>query len=95
MRDPYANVSIAVTYIGHGDKWFSVSTIDRASSAALAYGRRYSETIVWEWDQKTRERGRMLWQGSGSEGCIRTHQATVERIHATGSPDEPEEHSND
>lgn len=79
------NVGLAQTYL----RGFLVSTIDRPSSGM--YERRFSETLVWEWDEKTRERGRIVWQGSASEGSIRTHQTCVERIHATGSPDEPEE----
>lgn len=37
-----------------------VSTAQRESSAMLAEGRRYWETIVWEWDAKWRTRGAML-----------------------------------
>jgi hypothetical protein len=83
------NKQLAVTYVWQGDKAFCVSTIDRESSSTL--GGRFSETMVWDWDDKTRERGAWIWQGAGYEGSISTHQKTVERIFATGSPELPED----
>lgn len=85
-----SNVPLISTYVRHGEKWFFVSTIDRDSSAT-ASDRRYSETLVWEWDYAKRKTGALLWQGAGWEKSIRVHQACVERIHATGSPEEPED----
>lgn len=43
------------------DKYF-VSTIYRESSAAIIPSIWYFETMVWEWNPKTRERGKWLAQ---------------------------------
>jgi hypothetical protein len=48
------------------DKFF-ISTIYRQCSAPAAPDIWYYETIIWEWDAKTKERGKMLeQQDSGS-----------------------------
>lgn len=83
------NKTLAVSYVWHGDKAFCVSTIDRDSSSML--GGRFSETLTWEWDDKKRKRGAWVGQHAGGEGSLHTHKAVVDRIFATGSPDEPEE----
>lgn len=75
--------NVIKTYVWHGDKCFFVSTISRDSSAALAFGR-YNETIVWEYNWKTTERGQMLHQDEGSLGSIRTHQRIVESLFERG-----------
>lgn len=57
------------------DRYF-VSTIHRRSSAMELRGSWYYETIVWEWDVKTRERGKMLDQhdsGVGESFAIGNH----------------------
>lgn len=83
--------SIAQTHVWHGDKGFFVSTINRTSSAAAAYGRVYAETMVWEWDAKTRDRGAMVGQDEGGKDAIMSHLAMVKRIHETGSCEIPDE----
>jgi len=80
------SATLAVTYVWHGDKAYCASTINRESSALE--GGTYAETIVWTWDDKTRARGDMAWMGSCATGSIYTHQAVVERLFATGSPEE-------
>lgn len=75
-------------YTEFGD--FFVSTINRQSSAIESYDHRYAETMVWEWNESTRERGDLIGQGEGSEYCIRRHQSIVESLFKWGSIDEPE-----
>lgn len=46
------------SYVWHKDKCFFVSTIERDSSAAVAPpAPRYFETIAWDYDWDTGERG--------------------------------------
>ncbi len=49
-------------------RWF-VSTAYRQSSAALN-PCWYYETIVWEWDQKTRKRGNLIFTDGGSSAPV-------------------------
>ena len=46
------------------DKWF-VSTIYRQSSVAMSDPPWFYETIVWEWDAATRNRGALIHSTSG------------------------------
>ena len=73
---------IIQSYIWHDGKAFFVSTINRESSAM--YGGTYAETMVWEWDEKTRERGKIVGQDEGSADSIYAHQRMCKRIHETG-----------
>lgn len=79
------------SYVWHGDKCFFVSTIDRESSAALAYGGMYAETMVWAYDYAKGERGNFKGQAEGVEGSIRTHLMMCERLHKIGCTDEPDD----
>lgn len=72
------------SYVWHGDKAFFVSTINRVTSAALAQGMIYAETMVWEWDAKTRERGKRIGQDEDTRDSIHTHIAVCERLQKTG-----------
>ena len=72
------------TYVDHGGKRYFVSTINRDSSSCEPH--RYAETIVWEWDEKKKERGDIVMQGSALENSIFRHQKIVEQIHANGIP---------
>jgi len=45
-------------------KWF-VSTAHRQSSAAINDPPWYYETIVWEWDNEKKERGKMIAMSDG------------------------------
>ena len=65
------------------DKAFYVSTIDRTSSSM--YGGRYAETIVWEWDSTTKQRGDIIHMGEGGEGSIRTHFSICEKLYKDGT----------
>ena len=68
------------TYVQHDGKTYFVSTINRDSSSIE--GGRYAETMVWEWDIERRVRvsSKILMQGEGPEGSIRTHQKIVTQI---------------
>lgn len=65
------------------DKAFYVSTIDRTSSSM--YGGRYAESIVWEWDSTTKQRGDIVHMGEGGEGSIRTHFSICEKLYKDGT----------
>ena len=55
------------SYVWHGEKCFFVSTIERGRSAAMAYGARYNETLVWEYDWAKQEREGLLYQEEEKE----------------------------
>lgn len=65
------------------DRGFFVSTIDRESSSM--YGGRYAETIVWEWDNNTKNRGDLIHMGEGTQGSIRTHFNICEKLYKDGT----------
>ncbi len=73
------------SYVWHDGKCFFVSTINRESSEVLAYGHRYAETMVWEYDPETRERGDLVGQFDGVEGTIGTHVSVCRKLNDTGS----------
>ena len=75
--------TLAQTYVRHGDQWWFVSTINRKSSA-LAYPGRYAETLVWEIDPKTNERGHIVLQDEAAENSIRIHQKIIEQLYNEG-----------
>lgn len=77
------------SYVWHGGKCFLVSTIDRDSSAMLG-PKRFAETIVWEYDYEKDERGSQVFMDEGCQGSIQAHLKICERIHNTGTPEEPE-----
>ncbi len=52
--------------IWHGDQCFIVSTIERDSSAkAQPPAMRFNETLAWEYDEETEERGNIVASASG------------------------------
>lgn len=63
---------IIQSYVFHGAKCWLVSTIDRKSSAAQG-PLRYYETLVWECDLQTRERGRLIHEAEDARGSIHQH----------------------
>ena len=83
-------MKLAQTFAKHGGKCAFVSTINRESSAALAYGATYAETMVWEWDEETKTRGKLLWQGEAGTDSLFTHNRVVKRFEETGSCEEIE-----
>ena len=92
--DHIPNKTLIQTYVFHSneqaeDKAFFVSTIDRTSSSM--YASRYAETIVWEWDSTTKQRGDIIHIGEGSEGSIRIHFNICEKLYKDGSVEVDEE----
>jgi hypothetical protein len=82
---------VAQSHVWHKEKEFFVSTINRESSAALAYGATYSETIVWEWNPVKNERGAMIGRDEHCADSLFAHQRMVQRIFDTGNPDVPDD----
>lgn len=78
------NKKLAQTYVWHNNEAFFVSTINRQSSASLAYGHIYAETLVWEWDSETRKRGKIIGQDECAEDSILAHQSMVKSLFKTG-----------
>jgi hypothetical protein len=83
--------ALAKTFAKHEGKCAFVSTINRESSAALAYGAVYAETMAWEWDEETQTRGKLLYQGESSKDSLFTHNSAVERFEKHGTFEEAEE----
>ena len=78
-----APVTLMQTYVFHGKKAWFVSTIDRRSSAQLN-PCMYAETLIFEWDKDTRERGEMVFQDEDGEGMIGTHMRICKILFETG-----------
>lgn len=75
------------TYVYSKDKAWFVSTIERYYDCVYADGRiRGNETLIWEWDSNTGERGELMGR-FGSEG---NHFEICERLHRTGKIQEEE-----
>jgi hypothetical protein len=73
--------SLVQTYLLQ--KYF-ISTAYRQSSVMMSSPPWYYETIVWEWDEKTRKSGSILYMGdSGNspEYAIKQHFKIVEKLH--------------
>lgn len=78
------------SYVYCSDKCFFVSTINRESSSMLGPGE-YAETMVWLWDEQTKERGKFIGQDEGSRDSIVTHNRICKRLSETGKFEEDEE----
>lgn len=80
------------SYLWHGDRAFFVSTIERESSAIAAPGR-YNETMAWEWDPTTKERGEIVGMDETVKGSLAAHYRVVDALYVTGTMPtyEPEE----
>lgn len=83
MQDDYVSEPMAHSHVYHNGKAFYVSTINRNSSAG--YGGVYSETLVWEWNKETRQRGDLIGQDEHCKDSIFAHQRMVQRLFDTGS----------
>jgi len=77
------NDRIIKSYVWYGEKCFFVSTIERDSSCVVAPSR-YNETIVWEYNWATNERGNIVHQDDGPKGSIKTHLRVCEAFHKYG-----------
>lgn len=83
------NERVAYTVVEHGGKRYAVSTINRESSAAAAYGATYAETMVFLLGDKGLER--IVAQDEAPTGSTRGHERMVERITKYGENDPPED----
>ena len=83
-------MKLAQTFVKHGEKCAFVSTINRESSAMLS-GGTYAETLVWEYDESTSQRGRLIGQGEASADSLFVHEKFVKRFGETGSFEEQED----
>lgn len=70
------------SYVFHGEKCFFVSTIMRDSSA-VGYPSRYAETMTWEYDWTTNERGRAVDQ-DGEGPALAQHMRVVSDFYKYG-----------
>jgi len=75
----------------HTDKCFFVSTIERDSSAmGEPPARRFMETIAWEYDWDTRERGKQV-ADTGSGYVLDQHFEMCWQLYKTGEYKEIED----
>lgn len=71
------------SYVWHGDECFFVSTIELDSSAAISPSPRYFETMAWEYDYATQERGESVaFEGDGP--ALAQHFRVCEQLYRTG-----------
>lgn len=91
MQEAYLDKTLAQTHVWHGEKAFYVSTINRQSSAIFYYSRIYAETLVWEWNPETRQRGDLIGQDEHCEDSLFAHQRMVQRLFDTGKCEERSE----
>lgn len=77
---------LAATTIEHNGIYYTVSTIDRESSAVFAAGSRYAETLVWRLDEYNNRVGGAVAQADGPEGSLWAHFEMAEKIRAEGVP---------
>lgn len=84
MDEEYMNKTLAQTYVWRDGKGFFVSTINRQSSAQFGYNHIYAETLVWEWDRESKQRGKMIGQDEHCEDSLFAHQRMVQRLFDTG-----------
>lgn len=77
-------MQLAKSFISTNDKHYFISTINRESSAALAYGHIYAETIAWEWNPETETRGKIVWQDEACKDSLVAHNRAVDLIESGG-----------
>lgn len=64
MSEERPNVTVIQSYVHFRDHAWFVSTIERTYDTYSGESRGL-ETLVWAWDNETRERGALLHQGGG------------------------------
>jgi hypothetical protein len=72
------------SYVWHREQCYFVSTINRESSAALAYGARYAKTMVWLFDWEKSTRGELIHQAGDAENRVLAHLLICEKLHDKG-----------
>jgi len=73
------------SYVRYKDKWFLVSTIERESSAAIIPPVIYNETIVWEWNEETKERGKIIAKTGENKKQIFNHNQICQSLYSFGT----------
>ncbi|MDD5543866.1 MAG: hypothetical protein PHX83_11890 [Acidobacteriia bacterium] len=81
------NNRVMQSYVWYEGKCFSVSTINRRSSAMMNSPSEYAETMVWYYDYEKRECGAQVFQDEDAKDGILTHINVCKRLHATGNPE--------
>lgn len=79
------STSLIQSQVRHGDSWFYVSTINRKSSAAIAYGSTYSETLAWEFDPVAKTRGGIVAQDESATDSLAGHFRVCEKLAKGGA----------
>lgn len=79
------------THVQHEGKWFFVSTINRRSSIMTETDFWYSETMAWQWNPETRQRGRLVAQDEDTRNSIAMHQKIVSMLFDHGKIHEDDE----
>ena len=74
-----ANKTVLQSYAFFKDKAFFVSTIERTFDVYCGSVRGL-ETLVWEWDKDTRERGELVHQAGG----LSDHEEICRSVIKTG-----------
>lgn len=80
---------LLATYVYFESRCFFVSTIERESSAAVSPPPRFAETMVWDFDCQSRERGDIVAQAGDGE-AFRQHFGVCEQLFRTGKYQEGE-----
>lgn len=70
------------SYVYHGDTCFFVSTITRLDSTHSP--RPFNETIIWECNDETKERGKMLYQLADYHHTIGEHLRACKELFENG-----------
>ena len=78
-----SNDRVIKSYVWHNDKCFFVSTIERDSSAE-GDTLRFNETIVWEYDWKSAERGAQIFGDGSCRGSVDRHLEICRDIYKHG-----------
>ena len=72
------------SYVWHKDQCYFISTIERDSSAMVGPpSPRFHETIAWEYDWNSIERGKMIAQ-EGAGGAFEQHYWVCKQLFTHG-----------
>ena len=77
-------MQLAKSFISCNGKHYFVSTINRESSAVLAHGDLYAETIAWEWNPETNTRGEQAKQDESCMDSLEGHKRVMDFIYHGG-----------
>lgn len=77
-------MQLAKSFISTNDKHYFISTINRESSAMLAHGSIYAETIAWEWNPETNTRGEQVKQDESWQDSLEGHKRVIDFIYNGG-----------